>query len=242
MATLVNRRIDYSNFRRIALSGDLPTSTAGHTIRDRMTGDTGELGIVLGMGYYYNATYNSMITSDTANTQFIHGAFDYSATSGTGRGAYLITKFSGAGGSGECMRIRSTVSAAMSSGGAIHGIHSEARLLSGGYVTNGLVAGLRATLAAEASSTITTGTLSALRLDSDLALTSTAANASFIALADVNGTNKMPFFMNLEGVASAATSAFRGTGTVSAFTLGGLRVKMPDGSVGYIPIGTTISA
>jgi len=221
------------------LSGDLPDVT-GHTIRERLTGDTGELGLVLGMGYYYNATYNNMITSPTAGTQFIHGAFNYSATSGAGRGAYLITKFSGAGAvSGECLRVRSTVSAA-TTGGAIHGAHIEVRLLSGGSQT-GTTCGIRATLAAEASSGLTTGTNHALRLDTDFALASSASRSSFIGLYDVN-TYKMPYFLDLGGVASAATSAFRGTGTVSDFTLGGLRVIMPDGSVGYIPIGTTISA
>lgn len=231
---LVNRYHDYANHRRIMLSGDLP-SVGTHTIRDRMTGDTGELGLVLGMGYYYNATYNSMITSSTAATQFIHGAFNYSATSGAGRGAYLITKFSGAGAvSGECLRVRSVVSAA-TTGGAIHGAHIEARLLSGGS-QSGTTVGVRCTLAAESGSGLLTGMNHSLRLDSDFGLTSTAAAASFIGLYDVQ-SNAMPFFLGLS-MAAASTGAVK-NGTASAFTLGGLKVRMSDGTTGYIPIGTT---
>lgn len=235
MAALLDRYRDYTDHRRIMLSGDLPGAGGGHTIRDRMTGDTGELGLLWGAGYYYNATYNSMIASDTANTQFIHGAFNYSATSGTGRGAYYITKFSGAGAvSGECIRARAVVSAA-TTGGAIHGIHAEARLLSGGS-QSGTTCGIRATLAAESGSGLTTGTNHALRLDSDFGLTSTAANASFIGVYDVQ-SNLMPYFLGLS-MAAASTGCVK-SGTCSTFTKGGLVVRMSDGSTGYIPIGTT---
>ena len=236
MGALLDRARDYTGFSRIMLSGDLPVA-GGVTIRDRMTGDTGELGLIFGAGYYYNATYNSLIASDTANTQFIHGAFNYSATSGTGRGAYLVTKFSGAGAvSGECIRARSLVSAALSGAVAVHGIHAESRLVTGGSVS-GVTAGIRATLACDSGTAITTGTHHALRLDSDLGATSTAANASFIGLYDTDGTNKMPFFLALS--AAAASNTCLKSGTASTFSLGGLRVRMADGTVGYIPIGTT---
>jgi hypothetical protein len=184
MAALLDVLRDYTHFRRVELSGDLP-GVSGPTERDRLTGDTGELGLVIKAGYYYNATYNNFITSDTVNTQFIHGAFKYTAASGTARGMYLITKLAKAGtGSGECIRARTTVSAALTGAISVHGVHAESRLLSGGSVS-GETCGIRATLAAESGATATAGTHYALRLDSDLGVTSTALTAAYIGIADV---------------------------------------------------------
>ena len=242
MAALLDRYRDYTNHRRIMLSGDLP-GAGGQTIRDRMTGDTGELGLVFGAGYYYNSTYNSMIASDTANTQFIHGAFNYSATSGTGRGAYLITYFSGAGAvSGECIRARAVVSGASSGAVAIHGIHSELRITTGGSVS-GDMAAVRATLASDIA--IPSGSACALRLESSFAAAFAGTVGAFIALYDVNSSYKMPHFLDLTGVASGTAAQVNavitdGSKAASGFTYA-LRVKLPSGAAGYIPIGTAFS-
>lgn len=230
---------DYTHRRRLDLGGELPGVPVSP--RQPYSGDTGSIGHVLRAGYYYNATYNDFITSSTAGTQFIHGAFNYSATSGSGRGAYLITKFSGAGAvSGECVRARSVVSAALTGAQSIHGIHAESRLASGGSCA-GEACGIRATLAADASSTITSGTLSALRLDSDLAVTSTAANAAFIGVFDVNGTNKMPYFANFDASVTAAIAA--NTHAIDSHNLSYIiKIKTPAGTAGYIPVLAAVPA
>lgn len=227
---------DYTNHRRLQLSGDQPR-VRGHTTRMPYSGDTGTLGSVIRAGYYYNVAHNDFITDSTPNSSFIHAAFNYSATSGGGRGIYMVTKFSAAGtAAGECIRARTQVSAALT-GLGIHGIHAESRLLSGGSCS-GMTAGIRATLAADSGCTLTTGTHHVLRLDSDLGVTSTAANASFIGLYDVQ-SNKIPFFLDLVGITDGAASAFYDGGTVSLFTAGGLKVKLPSGVTAWIPLGTT---
>lgn len=189
------------------------------------------------LGRYRSSSDNQPVESSVADTRFFEMFANVAATSGDNRGAYLRTHFTGGGG-GETLRAYSVAMAAVAT---MHGAHVTGEIGAAGSIS-GLLAGLRATLATATGLTLTAGSASALRLDSDLA--STVANmtvAAFIALAD-NGAQKMPFFLDLTGVVSAATSAWRGTGTVSGFTLGGLRVKMPDGSVGYIPVGASISA
>jgi hypothetical protein len=138
----------------------------------------------------------------------------------------------GAGNSADCGRFYNIATAAIAT---MHGLHATAQVGTGGTVS-GLAAGVRATLATSASLT-PGGTGVSLRLDSDLA--SAYANGAFLGLWDVN-TQKMPFFLNMVGVAAGSGTAYK-SGTASTFTNGGLRVLLPDGSTGYIPIGTTCS-
>jgi hypothetical protein len=198
-----------------------------------MTGDTGELGFVLGMGYYYNATYNSLIESSLANTQFIHGAFNYSATSGSARGMYMVTRFSGTSSGGECIRARSQITAATTS--AVRGVSVDARAMSGGSCT-GIVTGIHSQLATETGCTVG-GTWNCFHAESNFVSAAlTPGNAAFLYVTDYTAY-PMPFFLSL-GMAAAATGAVK-SGTCSTFTNGGLKVRLSDGSTGYIPIGTT---
>jgi hypothetical protein len=65
------------------------------------------------------------------------------ATSGDGRAAYVSMEFAGAGVSGEAIRARSIVSAAVA--GGVHGLHGGVEIATAGSVT-GLAAGVRGTL------------------------------------------------------------------------------------------------
>ncbi len=159
-------------------------------------------GLWFGMG-----TASAAATTATASACYGKFYTATTATSGDNRGLYWKHTFSGAGAvSGECIRARAVVGAALTGAQSVHGIHAEARLAAGGSCA-GEACGIRATLAADASSTITSGTLCALRLDSDFAVTSSAANAAFIGVFDVNGTNKMPYFINFDASATSVITA-----------------------------------
>ncbi len=239
---------DYTHFRRLQLSGDLPTSSPMTQIVDA-SADTGDLGSVLAMGYHYNdaASFGASGTDQfiktwLANTQFIHAAFESDATSGTARGQYMILNLNGAGQAGECIRARTFLMAAAAGGNTVNGAHIEMRL--NGTSTGGVgsVTGdanaIRATLSVDAGAGIT-GTMSALRLDSYFGQTSTGIVGGFISLWDVNSTNKMPFFLDISGIAAGTSSAWK-SGTCSSFTGGGLRVNY-NGTIYYIPLGTACS-
>ena len=241
---------DFSHFRRIMLSGDLPTSAGGPTIPQDNSSDTCDLGSVLAMGYHYNDA-GSFGTSGTdqyiktalANTHFIHAAFENTATSGTTRGMYMITALKGATGTtGECIRARTFVFGTTASGSDTHGAHIELRL--NGTTTSGTGAinsasggaAIRATLSADAGCTVTSGTMAALRLDGNFGLTSTSANASFIWCSDINATNKMPIFLNVDSLATGIVNS----GSTLGGTIKGLTCKIA-GTTYYLPLYATFS-
>ena len=238
---------DYTHFRRLMLSGDLPT-TGGLTVPTDAAADTGDIGSVIAMGYHYNdsasgapaASTDQFVKTALGNTQFIHGAFESSATSGTSRGAYLIHRITGNGSGvgGECIRARTHVWSALTGSTSVHGVHSELAFYTAGG-TSGDGAAVRGTLSINSDATAPTGHLCALRLDSNFAQAVTTAATAFIQLSDVGATYKMPYFLDLYGVALADTSAVV-TKTITNLTHA-LRVLMPDGSLGYIPIGATAS-
>jgi len=243
---------DYTHFRRIQLSGDLPTY-GGMTVPSDSSSDTGDLGFLLAMGYHYSdsvsgapgASTDQFVKTALGNTQFIHGAFESSATSGTSRGAYLIHRITGAGSGvgGECIRARTHVWSALTGATSVHGMHSELAFYTAGG-TSGDGAAVRGTLSVNSDATAPTGHLSSLRLDSNFGQAAYAnAVTAWISAWDVNSSYPMPFFLDLYGTATVAVSgAHQALVTGTCSTLGhGLRVSMPDGSVGYIPICTTCS-
>jgi hypothetical protein len=247
---------DYTHFRRLMLSGDLPT-TDGLSVPTDAAADTGDLGFVQSMGYHYNdaATLVSdqFVKTALANTHFIHGAFESTATSGTARGEYLILNLNGAGQAGECIRARTFVMATTGANSSTHGAHIELRL--NGTTTGGAGAiastadgaAVRATLSVDAGATITTGTIAALRLDSNFGVANTTSKSAFISLFDV-GTYNMRYFLNLPinaglGNADVATGAQMvirdGSKAANTFTTA-LRVNIA-GTDYYLPLGTTFS-
>lgn len=212
----LDRLLDYDRFKRIDLTGDLAGTD---TFRPRLNSETGELGYVLSMGYYYSASYASWITSSTPNTHFIHAAFDSSATSGDNRGLYLITRFSGAGTGGEAVRIRSRMTALSTS--AVRALSVENRAIASSGCS-GTVDGIYSALVAESTATVT-GTWAAMHLESQFVNGATPTNAAFIRLSDNSATYCMPYFLNFD---AAATCIVADTSNVPAAATHKIKCKV----------------
>jgi hypothetical protein len=223
------------------------------TVPSDAAADAGDLGFVLAMGYHYSdavsgipgASTDQFIKTALANSQFLHAAFESSATSGTSRGIYLVHRITGSGSGvqGESIRNRTQIWGTLTGATSVHGSHSELAFYTGSG-TSGDGAAVRGTLSINSDATAPTGHLSALRLDSNFGQAAYASGvAAWMSAWDVNGSYPMPFFLDLYGTATVAVSgAHQALVTGTCSTLGhGLRVSMPDGSVGYIPICTTCS-
>lgn len=190
----------------------------------------------LRLGYYNSSTDSDPIVSSVADTRFIEAYFKSLATSGDNRGLYLRMDFAAVGG-GDGARIYALAKAAIAT---MQGLHATAQIATGGSIT-GLIDGVRATLATSSGLTLSGGSAYALRVDSDLGSAVTGmTKAAFFGVSDVNGTNKMPLFMDLSGMEATTDGStmywYNASGETFACK-GGLKISTPDGEL-YIPIGT----
>jgi hypothetical protein len=243
---------DYTHFRRIQLSGDLPTY-GNMTVPADAAADLGDLGFVLAMGYHYTdaASYGTngvggtdqFMKSALPNSHFIHAAFESTATgttaalAGTARGTYQILALRGINGSGECIRARTFVMAAMGAGTDCHGAHIELRITGTSTGAVGSIVGggsaIRATLSLDAGAT-TGGTLQSLLMESNFGQAPTGL-AAFCAATDINTSIPMPYFLNIASLTAGSTNAFNTWTTNGGTFYGALRVRTPAGDR-YIPL------
>jgi len=83
---------------------------------------------------------------DTANTIFDERRYDCGATSGGSRGQYLRLYITGAGGSGEALRVFTDVENVVGGAGGIHGAHISLKFGASGSSASGLAVANRCTL------------------------------------------------------------------------------------------------
>lgn len=158
-----------------------------------------------GQGLYFGAgTSSSAMSNSTADGTVGKFYTASSATSGDNRGLYWKHDLTGAGASGDAARFYGVAKAAVAN---IQGMHATGQIGTAGSVT-GEVVGARATAATSTGLTLSGGTMYALRVDSDLSSAVTGlTTAAFIGIHDVNGTNKMPYFLDFDASATACIAA-----------------------------------
>lgn len=197
-------------------------------------------------GFAKVAAYEGYVngTSTTPLALTAAGSYSYtnvtnSATGADVRGNYTKLTLTGATNtSGEAGRFYAL---ATGKPNALHGVHATAQI-SGGTGVAGQAAGLRATIAASGSLTLSDGTYAALRLDSDLNSALNATAASWIYIEDLQ-SNKIPLFLNAPTVDTTNMYIAAGTSAGSAGNTDGcaaqkvLRCQI-GGALVYIPVFT----
>lgn len=187
---------------------------------------------------YVNGTSASPLAL-TAAGSFAYTNITNSSNAGDVRATYSKMTLTGATGtSGEAGRFYALATGKPT---ALHGVHATAQV-SGGTGVAGEAAGLRATIASSGSLTLSGGTYSALRLDSDLNSALNATDASWIYIEDLQ-SNKIGNFINMAVVDTSAMYIASGTSAGSAGKTDGcaaqkvLKCKI-NGAVVYIPVFT----
>ncbi len=133
-------------------------------------------------------------------------------------------------GGGEAVRAYSFAqNAATATGGTLNGLHASLSVATSSAI-NGAGHAARFTLEAAAATRTLGGTVSAINLDSNIGASNTVpANSwSFISISK-SGSVDMPLFLNILDDQVESTAA-------SGSALKSLKVKLTDGSYGYINI------
>jgi hypothetical protein len=151
---------------------------------------------------------------------------DTAAVSGDSRLIYGQLKFSGAGGSGEALRVKGTVNnVSVATGGTVNGAHISLELTGASGAISGAGHALRATLDLGALNN-PGGTIDVMQLDTNIAADATIpATAAFLSLANV-GTGKLRYFLRTSNMDTTAFFTAAGTGANSAgVATGGVAAK-----------------
>lgn len=174
-------------------------------------------------------------TSSTANLKFMRFYFENTATSGDNRGAYLRLYLSGAGGSGEALRVFTTCNDVAC--GTAHGAHISLSFASSGSITGLGVAGRNTIHVPDAA--ISNGTYAATQAEiySDGASSdiSGAAEYSFIRLvASGNSTGVATVdagavLFDMSGL-TTASGRFVDTDKTTHSAYGGIPINTDDGT------------
>ena len=173
--------------------------TASVTFSDPVWFGAAGSGLYFGAGTSGTAMSNS--TVDGTVGKFYTAS---SATSGDNRGLYWKHDLTGAGASGDAGRFYGVAKAAVAN---IQGLHATGQIGAAGSVS-GEVVGVRATAATSTGLTLSGGSMYALRIDSDLSSAVTGlTTAAMIGIYDVNGTNKMPYFLHFDASATSVIAA-----------------------------------
>jgi hypothetical protein len=180
-------------------------------------------------------------TSDYMSTaapdfKFIKFYCKSTATSGDCRLAYLYLNFNGAGtGGGEALRLYTTITAAITAS-TVNAIHASAQIGASGS-HSGLVNAAKFTLESTAATRTMTGVKSALNLVSWFGVgTTLGGEESFIRFDDLTTTIPMTLAFDFGGLTAGsgkATVAGAHSGTTVGYVL---RVRTPDGAIGYIKV------
>ncbi len=182
-------------------------------------------GLILGAG----KNNTSPLETTEANKNFIDLRFRTKATSGANRGIYLNFEFNAAStGDGEALRAYTKVTAALSGGQEVHGIHATAQIGLLGTIS-GAIASIRATIEAVADTRTLGGTGCALQVESNIAAGNTVPSSySLIRLAKAGAVDVGYLFdisddQILKGSAAGATN-------------NAIKCRLPSGADCYIPL------
>lgn len=140
-------------------------------------------GLLMGCGASGSA-YALGSTADNAVEYFL----DATHTTGDMRGEYARLYFSGAGGSGECKRIFSTINnVSVATGGTVNGAHISIGTAGASAAVSGAANALRATFGIAAASTNVGGTCSVIQVDTDFDNAVTVpTNFAFLSFTNTN--------------------------------------------------------
>jgi hypothetical protein len=201
--------------------------------------------LVMGIG---NST--SRAQANAAGRNFLSFYFENYATSGDNRGMYLRQYLSGAGASGEALRVFSTVNNVAAA--TVHGAHTSLNFGTTGTVTGQGIAS-RNTLHLPNAALASNVTLSALQAeiycdgsDSDpgdatlLSFLRFSLDGHADGIADVITSTKSVFF-DLQGVAAGGDGVNGLFRTVAPTTLGASLKVLIGSTLYYLPLYTTQS-
>ena len=195
-------------------------------------------------------TIDGVVTFGTATNALIHGAgastadaeigavagngleyyLDATHTTGDMRGEYLRLKFSGAGGSGEALRAKSTINnVSVATGGTVNGAHITLDATGASAKVSGAANALRITFGAAANVALG-GTCAVAQIDTDFNSAATIPpNFAFLRFTNSN-TGVAP---NLMRIPVAAGGSIFATHTVQGMTHS-IRVVDESGTPYYI--------
>jgi len=134
---------------------------------------------------------------------------DATHTTGDMRGEYLRLYFSGAGGSGEAVRIFSTINdVEVATGGTVNGAHISIGTAGADAAVSGAANALRATFGIAALSTDIGGTCAVIQVDTDIATEATVpTNFAFLRFTNT-GAKKSNALLNVPAPVAEANGLF----------------------------------
>lgn len=157
----------------------------------------------------------------TADKKLLSLYADTTALTGDARLIYGQLKFSGAGGSGEALRVKGTVNNVLvATGGTVNGAHISLEITGASGQISGAGHALRATLDLGALNN-PGGTIDVMQLDTNIAADATIpATTAFLSLSN-EGTGKLGYFLRTSNMDTSAFFTTAGTGANSAGLAGG---------------------
>jgi hypothetical protein len=169
------------------------------------TGGAASSALIAGGG-----TAATRCATSSADKNFLGWWTESTATSGDSRGMYLRHYFSGAGGSGEALRVYGTVNnVTAATGGTVNGAHISLSITGASGAISGSANALRATLDMAATPTAVGGTCSVARFDTNIATGPTIPTGTAFITVDNVSSQKLDYFLR---VTNPSTTMFT-TGT-----------------------------
>lgn len=161
-------------------------------------------GLLMGCGASGSA-YALGSTADNAVEFYLDGTH----TTGDMRGEYARLYFSGAGGSGECKRIFSTINnVTVATGGTVNGAHISIGTAGASAAVSGAANALRTTFGIAALSTNIGGTCSVIQVDTDIATEATVPpNFAFLRFTNT-GAKKSDALFNVPAPVAETNGLF----------------------------------
>ena len=236
--TYIARKGEDADFANVTASGTLSvtgavTHSAAVTFDAAATFQTAHSGLLFGAGTS-GANHALGATADNAREFYLNATH----TTGDMRGEYSRLYFSGAGGSGEALRIFSTINnVSVATGGAVNGAHISLGTAGASAAVSGAANALRATFGIAAASTTVGGTCAVIQVDTDMATEVTVPpNMAFLRFTNT-GAKYPKALMNIPNV-NAETDGLFCVHTIQTMSHS-IRIQSADGTVYFVMCSDT---